>query len=135
MTDVNLDAWAIADPDPMHHQTYIDWRSQGVPADAATPLRFGTAGLRGEMGPGPGRMNRVVVRVAARALGRELVASGLAPRGVVVGHDARPHSDEYALDSARLLRALGVPCILIDGPTPTPVLAFTALSRGGDGHS
>ena len=130
MTDVNLDAWAIADPDPMHHQTYADWRSQGVPADAATPLRFGTAGLRGEMGPGPGRMNRVVVRVAARALGRELVASGLAPRGVVVGHDARPHSDEYALDSARLLRALGVPCILIDGPTPTPVLAFTALSRG-----
>ncbi len=130
MTGLDFDAWVTADPDPTHHETYDRWRLEGVPEQAATPLRFGTAGLRGAMGPGPGRMNRVVARVTARALGRELVASGLAPRGVVVGHDARPHSDEYALDSARLLRSLGVPCLLIDGPAPTPVLAHAALSRG-----
>ncbi|MDG2111178.1 MAG: phospho-sugar mutase [Actinomycetota bacterium] len=131
MSTFDLDAWVHAEPDPVHRRLLLDARAADeVPPGAHTPLRFGTAGLRGRMGPGPGQMNRVVVRVAARALGRELVASRLADRGVIVGHDARPHSDEYALDSARVLRALGIPCALIDGPVPTPVLAREALARG-----
>ena len=128
---LDLDAWIRADPDPEHRAEMERWRAgQAIPNGADTPLRFGTAGLRGEMGAGPGRMNRVVVRVTARALGRELVALGLADRGVVVGHDARPDSDNYALDTGRVLRRLGIPCTVVDGPIPTPVLARLGLAHG-----
>lgn len=127
----DIEAWIHAEPDPIHRRQLLDRRRFGeAPDGAQSPLKFGTAGLRGRMGPGPGQMNRVVVRIAARALGHELVASKLASRGVIVGHDARPHSEEYALDSARVMRSLGIPCVLIDGPVPTPVLARQALSRG-----
>ena len=106
VTDLDLDAWIRAEPDPHHRAALEEARDgAGLTGDAATPLRFGTAGLRGAMGPGPGRMNRVVVRVAARAIGRQLVADGVAERGVSIAHDARPDSDRFALDSARVLRA------------------------------
>ncbi len=122
-------AWSRADPDPDHRRELRSWAAGRPPPDASIPLRFGTAGLRGAMGPGPGRMNRVVVRITTRALGAELISTRLAERGVVVGHDARPNSDAYAADTARALRGLGIPCILVDGPVPTPVVASLALHQ------
>lgn len=93
-------------------------------------LRFGTAGLRAEMGAGPNRMNRVIVRLAARAVGRVLIAEGFAARGVVVGFDARFGSSEMATDAARVLAGMDVVATLIDAPVPTPVLAYLALREG-----
>lgn len=131
VSTLDVDAWIRADPDPEHRAAMTEWSAAGaVPIPLASPLRFGTAGLRGSMGPGPGQMNRVVVRVTARAIGQELVAAGLADRGVVIGHDARPNSDVFAHDSGQVLRALGIPCSVIDGPVPTPVVARLALSSG-----
>ncbi len=67
-------------------------------------LEFGTAGLRGELGAGPNRMNRVTVMRAAAGL-----ASVLGPgRHVVVGYDARHNSDVFARDTAAVLTGAGL---------------------------
>jgi len=120
------DAWLAADPDPA---TQAELRAllADDPAEVARrfaqPLAFGTAGLRGPMGAGPSHMNRVVVRRTAAATGRVLLDRG--ENGpVVIGFDARHNSRTFALDSARVLAALGIPVRVFDDPMPTPVAAF-----------
>ena len=90
-------------------------------------LEFGTAGLRAAVGPGSNRMNRIVVRQAAAGLGRWLLATvdDAAGRGVVIAHDARRKSDLFALDTARVLAAMGIKTMLHPGTQPTPVLAWS----------
>ena len=95
-------------------------------------LQFGTAGLRAAVAAGSMRMNRMVVRQAAAGLGRWLLdqeASGAieraAERGVVIGCDARRKSDVFALDTCRVLAALGIRSMLHPGLTATPVLAWS----------
>jgi phosphomannomutase len=95
-------------------------------------LQFGTAGLRAAVGAGSMRMNRLVVRQAAAGLGQWLLdeeASGrvvnAAARGVVIANDARRKSDAFALDTARVLAAMGIRSMLHPGVQPTPVLAWS----------
>ena len=90
-------------------------------------LQFGTAGLRAAVAAGPMRMNRLVVRQAAAGLGRWLLDSvdGAADRGVVIARDARRKSDVFALDTARVLAAMGIKSMLHPGAQPTPVLAWS----------
>ncbi|GAA1117004.1 phospho-sugar mutase [Citricoccus alkalitolerans] len=118
----------------------------------AGPLEFGTAGLRAEEGPGPGRMNRVVVRrtaaglatyllqrLAGRGAGEPVDATADAPAGqrtrpprVVVGYDARRGSKRFALDSAAVFAAAGLETILLPSELPTPVLAFAVRHLDAD---
>jgi phosphomannomutase len=86
-------------------------------------LAFGTAGLRGELGPGPLRMNRVLVTQAAAGLARFLLDSGRAP-SVVIGYDGRINSDVFARDSAAVMAGMGLSVTLLPTALPTPVLAF-----------
>lgn len=90
-------------------------------------LQFGTAGLRAAVGAGPLRMNRLVVRQAAAGLADYLRATvpDAASRGVVIGCDARHKSDLFALDTARVLAAAGIPALVWEGFTPTPLLAWS----------
>ncbi len=95
-------------------------------------LQFGTAGLRAAVAAGPMRMNRLVVRQAAAGLGRWLLDGerdatipDAARRGVVIAYDARRKSDVFALDTARVLAAMGVRSMLHPGVQPTPVLAWS----------
>jgi phosphomannomutase len=90
-------------------------------------LQFGTAGLRAAVAAGPMRMNRLVVRQAAAGLGQWLLDSvpDAADRGVVIGRDARRKSDVFAVDTARVLAAMGIKAMLHPGLTPTPVLAWS----------
>lgn len=90
-----------------------------------SPLRFGTAGVRAPLGPGPEELNEdTVARVAAG------IATWLPPQAsVVIGHDARHRSDEFAAIVGRELRSRGVVDVAA-GQVPTPVLAFT--TRRGD---
>ena len=92
-------------------------------------LQFGTAGLRAAVAAGPMRMNRLVVRQAAAGLGQWLLDSvpGAAERGVVIARDARRKSDVFAVDTARVLAAMGIKAMLHPGLTPTPVLAWSII--------
>ncbi|MGW4637634.1 phospho-sugar mutase [Sphaerisporangium sp. NPDC004334] len=91
-------------------------------------LEFGTAGLRGELGAGPNRMNRVTVMRAAAGL-----AARLGPGGhVVIGYDARHNSDMFARDSAAVLNGAGLRVSLMGHHWPTPVLAFAVRHLGAD---
>lgn len=128
--------WLAADPDP---DTRDDLRrlldADDVPALAerfGARLEFGTAGIRGEMGPGPARMNRVVVRRTTAGLAAHLLAAlpGAAEFGVVVGSDARHKSAEFAADTAGVLAAAGLAVHLFPEPVPTPLVAFAVRHLG-----
>ncbi len=94
-------------------------------------LVFGTAGMRGVRGAGPMRMNRVMVRVVATAIAQELLSDNERdePPLVVVGYDARHKSQIFAQDTVRVLATHGVSSLIFPRPAPTPVLAYTSLSK------
>lgn len=126
-------AWLEQDPDPSTRiklQNLISEAQNSPSAQAELndcfngSLQFGTAGLRGELGPGPNRMNRVTVRRAAAGLGQYLLAQGKAGSPVVIGYDARHNSWVFARDSAEVLAGLGFRAIIFETVVPTPVLAF-----------
>lgn len=133
------EAWARDDPDPASAaelRGLVERRAEADLRDAfAGRLEFGTAGLRGVIGPGPNRMNRAVVRQATAGLARHLLraAPDALTRGVVVGRDARRMSDVFAEDVAGVLAAHGVPAWVFPEPVPTPVGAFAVLELGTAG--
>ena len=92
-------------------------------------LSFGTAGLRGELGAGPNRMNRVLVAQAAVGIARYLKANFDDP-SCVIGFDARKNSDVFAKDSAEILVGLGVRAYLYDSLVATPMVAFAVRELG-----
>ena len=89
----------------------------------ASRLQFGTAGLRGELGAGPARMNRVLVTQAAAGLAAYLLSKSPSP-SVVIGYDGRTNSEVFARDSAVVMAGAGVRTTLLPRHLPTPVLAF-----------
>ncbi|MDQ2848648.1 MAG: phospho-sugar mutase [Actinomycetota bacterium] len=90
----------------------------------SAPLAFGTAGLRGPLRAGPAGMNLAVVRRAAAGIAAHLLANGGRDRIVVIGHDARHRSAEFAADAAKVLAAAGFRALLAPGALPTPITAF-----------
>lgn len=122
-------AWIAQDPDPdtrAELQALVDADdSEGLAARMNSRLDFGTAGLRGEIGAGPNRMNRVLVAQAALGIAKYIVKAELeAKPSVVIGFDGRIKSEVFAKDSARIFAAAGFKTFLFDGVVPTPVLAF-----------
>ncbi len=97
---------------------------------AEKPLTFGTAGLRGPMREGPGGMNVTTVTTASWAVATTLTDAGRAGATVVVGHDARHHSAEFALAAAEVFAAQGFSVVLLPDALPTPVLAFSVRRLG-----
>ena len=131
-------AWADEDPDDRTRtqlRGIIDAAQLNDPAaevelgDAfGSRLEFGTAGLRGRLGPGPNRMNnRVVVMQAAAGLAEYLRERG---GGVAIGFDARHNSDVFARDSARVFAGAGLNPLVLPRPLPTPVLAYAVRHLG-----
>jgi phosphomannomutase len=127
-------AWRDEDPDAETQAEVDALLAAGDEAALAdrfgARLQFGTAGLRGEMGAGPNRMNRAVVIRATAGLAAYLASTGHAGEPVVVARDARRHSDRFARDAAGVLAAAGFPVHLADRPLPTPVLAFGVRHMG-----
>ena len=121
-------AWLSEDPDPdtrAELQALLDAGETAELADRfAGTLEFGTAGLRGAVGAGPNRMNRLVVIRAAAGLCAHLKAKGLTGGPVLIGYDARHKSDVFAQDTAAVVRGAGLDAVLLDRPAPTPVVAF-----------
>ncbi len=130
--------WIAADPDPDDRAelaALLDAEDeQALTARFGSPLRFGTAGLRGPLQAGPSGMNRAVVRRAAAGLAaflRERAAP--ADRDeltVAIGHDARHGSAAFAADCAAVLAGAGIRPLRLEGALPTPVLAFAVREFG-----
>ncbi|MFD7403908.1 phospho-sugar mutase [Streptomyces sp. NPDC059866] len=93
-------------------------------------LQFGTAGLRGELGAGPMRMNRSVVIRAAAGLAAYLKKQGRTTGLVVIGYDARHKSEDFARDTAAVMTGAGLRAAVLPRPLPTPVLAFAIRHLG-----
>ncbi len=126
-------AWMAVDPDEETRNATLAMIAAGDAAlqDAfGDRLQFGTAGLRGAMGPGPNRMNRVIVRLATAGLAAHLADLGLAGRPVVIGYDGRKNSRRFAEDAAAVLHGRGFKVYLFDDVVPTPVLAYATPALG-----
>lgn len=96
------------------------------------PLQFGTAGLRGEIGPGESRMNlSVVIRATAGLCAVLLRHATRAPR-VVIGCDARYGSVDFAHAAARVASAAGCEVFLLPLKNPTPLTAFSVRELDAD---
>ncbi|MGA1767978.1 MAG: phospho-sugar mutase, partial [Aquiluna sp.] len=133
-------SWLAQDPDPKTRAELEDLITKQNLAELenrfSTTLQFGTAGLRGELGAGPNRMNRVVVARAAMAIAKFL-KNNLATYQtkdsellVVIGYDGRENSEVFAKDSAGIISAQGIRVVLFDSMVPTPVAAFTGKKLG-----
>ncbi|GGJ16066.1 UNVERIFIED_ORG: phosphomannomutase [Paenarthrobacter nicotinovorans] len=140
--------WASHDPDPTTTTALLELADLASAGDAGAvqelgdsfngTLQFGTAGLRAALGPGPNRMNRVVVRRAAAGLAAFLTetvaaaAPGTRPRAVV-GFDARHNSDIFAEETAAIFTAAGIETFLMPAALPTPLLAYAVRNLDCDG--
>ncbi|MCO4695504.1 phospho-sugar mutase [Streptomyces sp. RO-S4] len=132
-------AWLAEDPDPDTRDELARLIDSGDHAELAArfagTLQFGTAGLRGELGAGPLRMNRSVVIRAAAGLAAYLKKQGT-PHGndtaglVVIGYDARHKSAAFAEDTAAVMTGAGLRAAVLPRPLPTPVLAFAIRHLG-----
>ena len=133
--------WAAEDPDPQTRaelEELVDAAGSGDEAAGADladrfagTLEFGTAGLRGALGAGPNRMNRIVVIRAAAGLAAYLRAQGAEDgASVVIGYDARHNSDVFARDTAEVMTGAGLSALVLPRPLPTPLLAFAIRDLG-----
>ncbi len=128
-------SWIALDPDSTTREELERMLASDDPALAELfdgRISFGTAGLRAEEGPGPLRMNRLVVRQTTAGLMAWFRANGIDRPVVVVGFDARTGSADFAADTAGVVAAYGGDARLLPGPLPTPVLARAVLSQGAD---
>ncbi|GAA5918589.1 hypothetical protein JCM6882_001902, partial [Rhodosporidiobolus microsporus] len=89
-------------------------------------IAFGTAGLRGPMQAGPSAMNDLVIIQASQGLAKyaEQTTEGAKERGIVVGHDHRHHSGEFARLTAGAFRRRGWKVYELDGLVHTPLVPF-----------
>jgi phosphomannomutase len=121
-----VEAWIADDPDP---RTAADLQRALDAGDEVALkkyfngfLQFGTAGLRGPVGPGPSCMNRAVVGRASAGIAAYMKSHGM--KSVVVGQDARHGSEEFTYETASIMSGAGMDVYLLPRPLPTPVLAF-----------
>ncbi|MFZ3596546.1 phospho-sugar mutase [Streptomyces sp. BH104] len=126
--------WLAEDPDPETREELAKLIETGdlesIAERFAGTLQFGTAGLRGELGAGPMRMNRAVVIRAAAGLAAYLKAKGQTDGPVVIGYDARHKSADFARDTAAVMVGAGLRAAVLPRPLPTPVLAFAIRHLG-----
>ncbi|WP_105993753.1 phospho-sugar mutase [Staphylococcus simulans] len=94
-------------------------------------LAFGTAGIRGLIGLGPGRLNAFTVRKVAVGLAKYL--NDHKPESLVVIHfDTRFLSQEFAHEIAAMLAQYGVKAVVGKRYNSTPELSFAVRHLNAD---
>ncbi|MCH4293604.1 phospho-sugar mutase [Shewanella sp. 3B26] len=127
---LRVNHWISRDPDPVCRselERLLDAGDEAALSQAFSGrLAFGTAGIRGIVGPGPMGMNRLLVRETSAGLGEYLSAQvkDAKRRGVVIGFDGRHDSKTFAHDAASVLCGLGFKVRLTSHVAPTPLVAF-----------
>lgn len=134
--------WASHDPDPATASALsadIEAAERGDEEAAARvgaamngPLQFGTAGLRGVVGPGESRMNLAVVIRATAGLCEVVKRHATGTSTLVVGCDARYGSSEFATAACRVASAAGVRVLALPQANPTPLTSFSMLHFDAD---
>jgi phosphomannomutase len=126
--------WIAIDPSPIDAALLQKWLDDGNEIDLRRCfngfLQFGTAGLRGPIGPGPSCMNRAVVHRAAAGIAAYMKARGLTK--VVIGRDARYGSEDFTQESAEVFVGAGMEVFVLPRPMATPVLAYATTALGAD---
>ncbi|MCG9755971.1 phospho-sugar mutase [Shewanella insulae] len=128
--------WLSLDSDAKSRDEIQALMDQGeqeeLAARFAGRLTFGTAGIRGVVGAGPMRMNRLVVQQTSKGVAEYLKAQvdNAVSRGVVIGYDGRHDSKQFAEDAASVLTAAGFKVFLTGKVAPTPLVAFGVLHLG-----
>lgn len=91
-----------------------------------TRLAFGTGGMRGELGPGPNRMNIYTVRKVTKELAKYIEKQGTDAKrkGVVIAYDSRHQSQKFALEAAKTLGMHNIQTYVFEEMRPTPELSF-----------
>lgn len=96
-------------------------------------LEFGTGGLRGLMGVGTNRINRYTVGIATQGFANYLKKTLQGDISVVIGHDSRNNSRNFAEITAAVMAANGIRVYLFGALRPTPELSFTIRRLGCQG--
>ncbi len=129
-----VNEWILDDPDQKTAQQLKDMLENGdyeqLEKHFAGFLQFGTAGLRGPIGPGPSCMNRAVVGRTAAGLAQFMKDRGLT--SIVIGRDARYGSEDFTKETAEIMSGAGMKVYVLPRPLPTPVLAFSINELGVD---
>jgi len=132
-------SWLAQDPDPETRRELEALIDRGdveeLEARFDGELKFGTAGLRGLLGAGPARMNRVTVARTTAGLCawlKQQVPEAVS-RGICVGRDARLNSDVFERDVIEVAAGAGIPVWTFNDMVPTPVVAFAVLELGAAG--
>ncbi len=129
-----VQAWIADDPDPKtaaQLQSLLDVEDESTLGKYFNGfLQFGTAGLRGPIGPGPSCMNRAVVGRTAAGIASYMKKRGMTK--VVIGRDARYGSEDYTIETAEIMSGAGMDVYVLPRPLPTPVLAFATAHLGCD---
>ncbi|MGM0237757.1 phospho-sugar mutase [Enterococcus sp. AZ103] len=126
--------WADSDKldDTLKKQLADLANDQAMKKDAFyKPLEFGTAGMRGIIGPGINRMNIFTVRQATEGLARFMDTQDLATkkRGVAIAYDSRHMSPEFAMEAAKTLAKHDIPSFVFESLRPTPELSYAVRSE------
>ena len=89
-------------------------------------VEFGTAGMRGVLGPGTNRLNEFTVRKATVGFAKYLLElfPNAKEMGVAISHDNRHLSREFTLLSAQVLNEFGIKAYIFNSLRPTPELSF-----------
>lgn len=107
-------------------KAYEDWQ-KGVSSELvdayATPLTFGTGGIRGKIGNGIGKMNLYTVGRAALGF-ISYLRDTQKNAAIVIAYDSRRLSKEFAELSAGIAAKLGVKVFIFPKVTPTPLLSY-----------
>ena len=97
-----------------------------------TLIEFGTAGMRGLLGPGTNRINIHTIRKATQGYANYIIAAGkeACEKGIAIGYDNRHMSRESAFDCADLLAKNNIRSYVFESLRPTPELSFAVRHLG-----
>ena len=108
--------------DPSYKEVLENMDEQAIGDAFYTTIEFGTAGMRGLLGPGTNRINLHTIRKANIGFAGYICANGeeAMQRGIAIGYDNRHMSYEFAMDSAKVLAANNIRSYVFESLRPTP---------------
>ncbi len=96
-------------------------------------IEFGTAGMRGILGPGTNRINFYTIRKACVGFGLYLLKHFKFPQSCAISHDNRYFSREFTLECAEILNKMGINTYIFDSLRPTPELSYAVRAKKASG--